>query len=414
MRSTLTSSTSSRSNLVSTSNHTETGINTTVTCAPIAEFYSNNQFVCQGSQIKFYDRSYNGPVENRTWTFEGGTPATSTDLDPTIQFDSPGYKQVTLTVSNSSGSDEITKSDYIYIGHNYGEVVGPQQFSLDDGKEWWFVIDNPESNYAKFQIAEGVGYDNTNCFKLKNYRDLSDVEMSSPDKFYYSRLGGNKDAIITPSIDLSHSSGLSFKFKYSYATDGTTVTEVNNDEVDVTESIRIYKSTNCGQTWGSPLSTIDGGDLLTAGFAGNVDYAPSSNILWKEFSKSFTSSSSDNKVRFKIEFESSDVSNNLYIDDIFIDGILGLPSEIADLDLNIYPNPLNANQEINVSFRAGNNPIELTLRNTQGQVVYNKTIETTNAEVNHTLNLDSKLSSSCYFLEVRNGEFKTVKKVVVL
>jgi PKD repeat protein len=414
MRSTLTSSISSRSNLVSTSNHTQTGINTTVTCAPIAEFYSNNQFVCQGSQIKFYDRSYNGPVENRTWTFEGGTPATSTDQDPTVQFDSPGYKMVTLTVSNSAGSDEITKSDYIYIGHNYGEVVGPQQFSLDDGKEWWFVVDNPESNYAKFQIAEGVGYDNTNCFKLNNYRDLSDLEISSQDKFYYSRLGGNKDAIITPSIDLSHSSGLSFKFKYSYATDGTTVTEVNNDEVDITESIRIYKSTNCGQTWGSPLSTIDGGDLLTAGFAGNVDYAPSSNLLWKEFSKTFTSSSSDNKVRFKIEFESSDVSNNLYIDDIFIDGILGLPSEIADLDLNIYPNPLNTNQEINVSFRAGKNPIELTLRNTQGQVVYNKTIETTNAEVNHTLNLDSKLSSSCYFLEVRNGEFKTVKKVVVL
>jgi len=99
---------------------------------------------------------------------------------------------------------------------------------------------------------------------------------------------------------------------------------------------------------------------------------------------------------------------------IFIDGILGLPSEIADLDLNIYPNPLNANQQIKVNYRAGNNPIELTLRNAQGQVVYNKTIETTNAQVNHTLNLDSKISSSCYFLEVRNGEFKTVKKVVVL
>jgi len=415
MRAALTSDVSNRSNLISSENQIATGINTTVTCAPIAEFYANNRFICQGSQIKFYDESYNGPVESRVWSFEGGNPSTSTEQDPIVNFDTPGYKKVTLTVSNASGTDEITKSDYIYIGHSYGEVVGPQQFTLDDGREWWFILDNPESNYAKFQIVDEVGYDKTTCFKLNNFRDLSDIENTSEDRLYYQRLGDNKDAIITPSIDLTHSSGLTFKFKYAYATDGTTISEgINMDEVDVTEAIRVYKSTNCGQTWGSPISTIDGGDLLTAGFAGKIDFAPSSNVLWKEFSRSFTSSSSDNKVRFKIEFTSSDVSNNLYIDDIFIDGILGLPSEIADLDLNIYPNPLNANQQIKVNYRAGNNPIELTLRNAQGQVVYNKTIETTNAQVNHTLNLDSKISSSCYFLEVRNGEFKTVKKVVVL
>ena len=63
---------------------------------------------------------------------------------------------MTLTVSNASGTDEITKSDYIYIGHSYGEVVGPQQFTLDDGREWWFILDNPESNYAKFQIVDEV------------------------------------------------------------------------------------------------------------------------------------------------------------------------------------------------------------------------------------------------------------------
>ena len=414
MREALTSSVANRSNLISEENLTTTGVNASVTCAPIAEFYSNDDMVCQGSQIKFYDRSWNGPVENRTWTFEGGTPSTSTAQDPTVSFDTPGYKQVTLTVSNAAGSNEITKSELVYIGHNYGELVGPQQFSLDDGIENWFLIQNNESNDAKFQIVDGVGYDESKCFKLNNYKDLSDAEPYTNDFYYYQRLGGSIDAIVTPSIDLSHSSGLSFKFKYSYATDGTTVSAVNNDEVDVTEFITVYKSTNCGQTWSTLGSKIEGGDLLTAGYAGNSDYSPTSNTLWKEFSRSFTSSSSDNKVRFKIEFTASDVSNNLYIDEIMIDGLLGVPTQIADLDLNVYPNPLNTNQEINISYTAGNNPVELTLRNTQGQIVYNKTIDKTNSQVNHTLNLDSKLSSSCYFLEVRNGEFKTVKKVVVL
>jgi PKD repeat protein len=418
MREALLSSTSNRVNLVSAENHIATGINTTVTCAPVADFSANNTFVCTDAQIKFYDESWNAPVDSWAWTFEGGSPATSTAESPTVTFSTPGYKKVSLTVTNSAGTSEITKDKYIFIGHNYGELVGPQNFTFDDGYEYWFITENPEDNYAKFQVVENVGKDASRCFKLNNYKDVSKAIAYSDDYYYYDRLGGNKDALITPSIDLSKTTGVSLSFDYAYATDGKTVTAINNDEVDVTEFIKVYFSTNCGQSWSqigsSSNSTIEGGDLLTAGFAGGIDFEPTSNSLWRNYSTTVTTGNSYNKVRFKIEFNSSDVSNNLFIDNFRIDGTLGLPSEIADLDLTVYPNPLNASEEIKVSYKAGNNPVELTLRNTQGQVVYNKTIETTNTQVNHTLSLDSKLSSSCYFLEVKNGEYKTVKKVVVL
>jgi hypothetical protein len=129
----------------------------------------------------------------------------------------------------------------------------------------------------------------------------------------------------------------------------------------------------------------------------------------------YNPTSSDGNTRFVIAFESSDVSNNLYIDDFMIEGVLGLQQEeISAMNLNVYPNPLNSNQSINVSYIAGNSPVKLTLRNAQGQIIYNTTVKTTNAQVNHTLEMDSKLPAACYFLEVQNGEFKTVRKVVVM
>ena len=417
MRAALLSQTAKRNNLVSPENHIATGINTTTMCSPIADFSASITSVCTESQISFKDESWNAPVESWSWTFEDGIPATSTDESPVVSFSSPGYKKIKLVVTNAAGSSEITKDKYIFIGHNYGELVGPQNFSLDNGYEYWFNTENKENNDAKFEIVDGVGFNKSRCFKLNNYRKIDYPTTNfSDDYYYYRRLGGNKDAIITPSIDLSHTTDVSFSFKYAYATDGSIVNPTNQDIADVIENVKVYFSTNCGQSWNSisSSSTIEKGDLLTGGFAGNVDFIPSSNNLWKEFSANFTSSSNYNKMRFKIEFNSSDVSNNLYIDDIVINGVLGLSEEISELNLNVYPNPLSGNQEINVAYTAGNNPVELTLRNTQGQIVYNKTIETTNAPVNHTLSLDSKLSSSCYFLEVKNGEFKTVKKIIVL
>ena len=129
----------------------------------------------------------------------------------------------------------------------------------------------------------------------------------------------------------------------------------------------------------------------------------------------YYANSTDRNVRFKIEFNSSDVSNNFYIDDVNLTGTLGLVSnEINDLGFTVYPNPLSANQSINISYIAGDNPVELILGDVQGKIIHTEKIDKTNTEVNHTLELGKTLNSACYFLEVKSGEFSTIKKVVVL
>ncbi len=77
---------------------------------PFAYFEVNGQTVmasnlCPGSNVQFSDASLGPDINQWQWTFEGGTPATSTDENPTVSFSSPGVYTATLTVSNPYGTD---------------------------------------------------------------------------------------------------------------------------------------------------------------------------------------------------------------------------------------------------------------------------------------------------------------------
>ena len=66
-----------------------------------------------------------------------------------------------------------------------------------------------------------------------------------------------------------------------------------------------------------------------------------------------------------------------------------------------------------MTYFAGDNPVEMILRDAQGKEIYSNTFHQTNVFVNQTIDVNQSLSSSCYFLEVRTGGFSTIKKVVV-
>ena len=83
--------------------------------APIANFSVNDTTSCIDTGLDFYDNSINGPT-TWAWTFEGGTPETSTEQNPTgIVYATSGTFDVSLEVINSEGSDMITKTDFIII-----------------------------------------------------------------------------------------------------------------------------------------------------------------------------------------------------------------------------------------------------------------------------------------------------------
>jgi len=87
---------------------------TGVATIPVAAFSANTTTINEGESIVFSDLSTNVPT-SWSWTFAGGTPSSSSDKKPTIVFNEAGTYQVSLTVTNSAGSDTETKANYITV-----------------------------------------------------------------------------------------------------------------------------------------------------------------------------------------------------------------------------------------------------------------------------------------------------------
>lgn len=82
--------------------------------APLTMFASNLTSGCVGITVQFTDESLGDPT-GWNWTFAGGSPATSTDRNPSVTYTTPGVYDVTLETSNIYGSNTSTVVGYITI-----------------------------------------------------------------------------------------------------------------------------------------------------------------------------------------------------------------------------------------------------------------------------------------------------------
>lgn len=72
-----------------------------------AFFSRSTNASCKGNAVVFTDLS-DPPAISRTWTFEDGIPATSTDSIVSVVFNQPGVKTASLTIENGNGMDDYT------------------------------------------------------------------------------------------------------------------------------------------------------------------------------------------------------------------------------------------------------------------------------------------------------------------
>lgn len=84
------------------------------TQSPITDFAGNDLEIEEGGTVVFTDLSTNHPTAWE-WTFEGGTPATSNEQNPTVTYAEAGTYNVTLVTSNTAGDDEAVKEEYIVV-----------------------------------------------------------------------------------------------------------------------------------------------------------------------------------------------------------------------------------------------------------------------------------------------------------
>jgi len=99
----------------------------TIAVAPIlkANFSADTTELCIGGTVNFTDES--SWASSWLWTFEGGSPATSTDQNPSVTYDVAGIYDVTLEVSNGQIFNTLFRDDMITV------KAIPAQPSTPDG-----------------------------------------------------------------------------------------------------------------------------------------------------------------------------------------------------------------------------------------------------------------------------------------
>jgi len=412
---------SSRNNLHNEENLISTGTNEikSVICKPAPYFNYNITHLCSGGLVSFRDKSWSSKATSRVWYFEDGEPSTDTSANPKVIFEKPGYKKVSLHVKNSVGEDSLVLDEAVFVSSEEAEINDLFSQSFNDGSLSNWLVVNEENNFANFQVGNGRW--GTKGVKLNNFKDISESTLDDIDnRLYFERLGGSKDALISPSIDFTKITDTKLNFDYSYAT-------TSFYDSLLTEKLVVSYSTNCGRSW-LPLHTICyskdvaetssySTDLITAGIYSGKEFVPSSDDVWKTTNIDLTpivKNSSKNRVRIKLEFFASSYSNNLYIDNINLFGTVNTEENpLTQMNFNIVPNPTSNDKGIHVEYVANEKPVTFELIDLQGKVLSTETNYNTNGSISHTLKYNNQIEAGYYTLRISQGQYVSNKKLIV-
>jgi PKD repeat protein len=378
MRAALQSSVGGRSNVVSTSNQTATGLNTTPSLCAV-DIRVERDIVCGGDNIQFFDESYNN-ISSWNWTFPNGNPSTSTDKDPIVSYSGSGSFDVTLEVTDALGNSMTqTFPNFISVIGNPGYpppiYEGFENITSLPSDDW--TIDN--SSGPGFDIVTTAFASGLKSAKLDNSQGQN----------------GSIDELISNTIDLSNSAAASISFKYAFA-------KRNSGNSDY---LQVLASKDCGETWFMRKNISS--SIISTMPNTNSNFTPTGSD-WKVITIGANSFSNYlvSDFRFKFKFVNGG-GNDLYIDDINVSGSLSINETEKIYDFSVYPNPVVDN--IIISFHSLtnlNNPT-FEVYDASGRMVISKTTRNI-LEGENKLQLSSEmLESGWYLLRLKSDE-KTV------
>jgi len=354
-----------------------------VAAPPVAIFSSDRTVVCPGQTVAFVDQSAGTP-NAWSWTFQNGSPATSTQQNPTVTYNTPGTYSVTLVAYNSNGSDTMSQTTYI-------TVTGLSSLPLVEGfvsttfppTNWTVSNVNNDNIFWAYTSAAG-SQSSTSCMWFDNY---------SLDA------GGAREEMQTP--------------KYSFVGLGTTNLTFDVAyrvyDAQYSDTMKVLISTDCGQTFTS-LYTKGGATLasVTGGQTGSV-FIPSGPTQWR--AESINLNAYIGQANVMIVFQNRGYYGQaLYVDNINITSTTGL-SVNGDNDklISLYPNP--ASNEVVISFNDGQLfDGNISIESVDGKLVYEKAIKNKTEQVKLDV---SKLAAGPYFIKINGTEGLRVKKLVI-
>lgn len=352
MRTALTSTIAGRNQIITSTNLANTGASGSPTLCK-ALFSTPRTVICSGESVTYTDESYNA-VSGWNWTFAGGSPASSTQQNPTITYNTPGNYTVTLTASDGSNSNTFTRTSYITVLPSATSLPYYESFEGLTNLSPTFFIDNPAGN--GWELTTTAGNSGTHSAKLLNINEAS----------------GNVDGFMSKAIDLSSitsATGATLSFRYAYRKKTSSSTDV----------LKVYLSKDCGESWDVrktlTSSTMSGSTTVS------TSWTPSSGDWVTVHMTNVTSAYWNSNFRYRFELVNGG-GNNCYIDDINI--YSGPPSdvpvtnglnEISNINnINLYPNPTDGDIQIAFNSLNSGNTVTMQVTDLAGKHIQTNTI----------------------------------------
>jgi len=232
-----------------------------------------------------------------------------------VTYSQPGTYSVTLTVSDGTSTLNATIPAYITVLENPGAPVpftdGFESYP-NIGASPWAVVDHNNNN--TFAMTTAAAFSGSNSVRVLNT----------------SAMSGQVDELVSGSFDMSAAASVRITFRYAFAQRAT----ANDDR------LRVHVSNNCGATWSLRQQLRGTTTLNTAGGPVTSSFVPTASQWALAEIANVSSAYHTSDFRLRFEFESNG-GNNLYIDDINIDGSVGIddPPLGGGGALTVVPNP---------------------------------------------------------------------------
>jgi PKD repeat protein len=383
-------------NPAGTDSYTKTGyITVSANILPDVNFIASDSVACSGGfVISFYDQTLHCP-DAWQWsfvpdniTYVNGTNENS--QNPDVEFTDAGAYTVSLTVTNTSGNNNLTKQDYIHIGGFTMPFTEDFESGSFSTKSW--IVENPDYNITW---------------------DIDTVGGSTPGDqaawmnfFNYYNLNA-RDMLISPPLDFSGYNNLSLYFEHAYT-----------QRYNQIDSLIVYISDDCGETW---TRIFEGGPDGTGVFATSPPstsyFVPESAEDWcgngyGSLCNNIDISDWDGLNNIKIMFESyNKFGNNLYIDNIFVSNSVGISNpENNDIFVKISPNPSNG--IFNIEISKIDEAVNMNILNIQGQVVRSKILPIKSSGSKILIDL-SIYPKGIYLIEFSSNKFINTEKIII-
>jgi len=151
-------------------------VNPYIAAPPIAQFSANQTLIIANSVVEFTDASENNPT-SWEWTFEGGTPSTSTEQNPSITYMDSGNFDVSLKVANADGEDIITKQDYINVALSINQIDASINIYPNPAKDAIYI--ESQSLITKIELMDLSGR-NISRQQIKQNSAIIDIKDVAP------------------------------------------------------------------------------------------------------------------------------------------------------------------------------------------------------------------------------------------